>query len=153
MTIGAGKSRVSGVSSPVSASIPPADAPTTTSHAGSGVCSSCSSSVTTPSRSPRPRCLPATASALARVRTPHRAGHSIPMDQSEPQATPLVVVGGSAGAIEPLRIVLGGLSAGFPAAVCVVVHLPEDVPSALPALLSRTGPLAASFAEDGDRLL
>jgi two-component system chemotaxis response regulator CheB len=74
------------------------------------------------------------------------------MDQQEPQRVPLIVVGGSAGAIEPLRIVLGGLSAGFPAAVCVVVHLPEDAPSALPALLARTGPLAASFAQDGDRL-
>jgi two-component system chemotaxis response regulator CheB len=75
------------------------------------------------------------------------------MDQPEPETLPVVVIGGSAGAIEPLRTVLGGLPAGFPAAVCVVVHLPEDAPSALPALLARTGPLGASFAQEGDRLL
>ena len=67
------------------------------------------------------------------------------MDQPEPTHPPLVVIGGSAGAIEPLRTVLGGLRGEFPAAVCVVIHLPEDAPSALPVLLARTGPLPDEY--------
>jgi two-component system, chemotaxis family, protein-glutamate methylesterase/glutaminase len=62
---------------------------------------------------------------------------------------PLVVIGGSAGAIRPLREILGGLPAGLPATVCVVIHMPDDSPSALARVLGRAGHLDAVFADDG----
>ena len=66
-------------------------------------------------------------------------------------APPLVVIGGSAGALDNLLTVAKGLSADFPAAVLVVVHIPPDQPSVLPELLNNAGPLSASHAEDGER--
>lgn len=65
---------------------------------------------------------------------------------------PLVVVGGSAGALGGLLDLAAGLPSGFPAAVLVVVHIPPDQPSVLPDLLHRAGPLIAKPAEDGERL-
>ena len=62
---------------------------------------------------------------------------------------PLVVIGGSAGAIRPLREILAGLPAELPAAVCVVIHIPDDSPSALARVLARTGSLEADFAGEG----
>ena len=64
----------------------------------------------------------------------------------------LVVVGASAGGIEPLRALVAGLPADLPAAVLVVVHLPSTADSHLPGLLSRSGPLPASHAMGGQRL-
>ena len=60
-----------------------------------------------------------------------------------------MVIGGSAGAIRPLREILAGLPAGLPATVCVVIHMPDDSPSALARVLGRAGSLDASFADDG----
>jgi two-component system chemotaxis response regulator CheB len=60
----------------------------------------------------------------------------------------LVVIGASAGGIEALRGVLGGLPADFPAAVLVVVHGPATG-SALAEIAARFGPLPAATAEDG----
>jgi two-component system chemotaxis response regulator CheB len=60
-----------------------------------------------------------------------------------------VVIGGSAGAIRPLREILAGLPAGLPATVCVVIHMPDDSPSALARVLARAGSLDATFADDG----
>lgn len=62
---------------------------------------------------------------------------------------PLVVVGGSAGAIGPLRKIIGALPREFPASVCVVIHIPEHARSAMPMVLSDAGALSAVFAEDG----
>ena len=64
----------------------------------------------------------------------------------------LVVVGASAGGIAPLQTLVAGLPADLPATVLVVVHLPPTADSHLPALLSRSGPLPASPASDGQRL-
>jgi two-component system chemotaxis response regulator CheB len=61
----------------------------------------------------------------------------------------LVVIGASAGGIEALCDVVADLPDGLPAAVLVVVHLPATMPSALPRILSRSGPLAAVPAEPG----
>ena len=62
----------------------------------------------------------------------------------------IVVIGASSGGVEALRSVADGLPPDFPAAVFVVMHFPEDVPSALPRILSRAGPLEAVHPEDGD---
>ncbi|MGY1802369.1 chemotaxis protein CheB [Blastococcus sp. SYSU D00922] len=64
----------------------------------------------------------------------------------------LVVVGASAGGVEALRQVLGGLPPDFPAAVLVVLHMPSSARSALPAILDRVCALPVRPAADGDRL-
>ena len=61
----------------------------------------------------------------------------------------IVVIGGSAGALEPLRGLLGGLPGDFAAALFVVVHTAADAPSTLGPILDRAGPLPADFARDG----
>lgn len=63
---------------------------------------------------------------------------------------PIVVIGGSAGALDPLVRIVSGLPAGFGAAVLVVIHMPPRARTALDAILARAGPLPASFARDGD---
>ncbi|WP_229371365.1 chemotaxis protein CheB [Umezawaea beigongshangensis] len=64
----------------------------------------------------------------------------------------LVVVGASAGGVEALRAFVAGLPADLPAAVCVVLHLPSGGNSALASILSRSGPLPAFTAENGQPL-
>jgi two-component system chemotaxis response regulator CheB len=64
----------------------------------------------------------------------------------------IVAVGASAGGVEALRALVGGLPADYSGAVLVVLHLPRDAPSALPAILQRTGPLPAASAVDGEPL-
>ena len=59
----------------------------------------------------------------------------------------IVVIGGSAGAIEPLRTILGKLPANFGAAIFVTIHIPSDFPSFLPSVLS-SGPLAVLHPTD-----
>jgi two-component system, chemotaxis family, protein-glutamate methylesterase/glutaminase len=64
----------------------------------------------------------------------------------------VVAVGASAGGVEALRALVGGLPPDFPGVVLVVLHVPRDAPSALPAILTRSGPLPAATAADGERL-
>jgi two-component system chemotaxis response regulator CheB len=77
--------------------------------------------------------------------------------ESEPIAAgvqrDLVVMGASAGGVEALRCVVGGLPPTLPAAVCVVLHLSAGGPSALAGILARAGPLPCRPAQDGDELL
>jgi two-component system chemotaxis response regulator CheB len=65
----------------------------------------------------------------------------------------VVVAGASAGGVEPLRTLVAGLPADLDAAVLIVLHVPRDSSSALPAILSRCGPLPASHAVDGEHLM
>jgi two-component system, chemotaxis family, protein-glutamate methylesterase/glutaminase len=60
-----------------------------------------------------------------------------------------VLIGASAGGIEPLLQLVEGLPPDIPAPVLVVVHVPPDADSQLPAILSRRGRLPASHAVDG----
>ena len=64
----------------------------------------------------------------------------------------LIVIGASAGGIDALRVIAGALPAGFPAAVCVVVHVGPQSPGVLHEILSRAGPLTAVMARDRERL-
>lgn len=65
----------------------------------------------------------------------------------------VIAVGASAGGVEALRTLAAGLPGDLPAAVLVVLHVPRDAPSALPTILSRSGPLPAHPAVDGELLL
>lgn len=51
-----------------------------------------------------------------------------------------------------MRSMVAGLPADLPASVLVVLHLPANSNSALPAILSRAGPLSARTALHGERL-
>ena len=62
----------------------------------------------------------------------------------------IVVIGGSAGAVETLTDLVGGLVPGFPAAIFVVIHFPSQSVSVLPRILSRRGGLPAKHAADGE---
>ncbi|PYE50010.1 chemotaxis protein CheB [Deinococcus yavapaiensis] len=64
----------------------------------------------------------------------------------------IVVIGGSAGALDPLRELVAHFPHDFPAAVLVVVHVSPDFPSHLPGILARSGPLPARHARHGDVL-
>ena len=64
----------------------------------------------------------------------------------------VVVIGGSAGALEPLRTVCSHLNQDLPAPVLVVLHIPSGSPSLLPRILGRSGPLPAHHPADGQVL-
>ena len=58
----------------------------------------------------------------------------------------IVVVGASAGGVEALRALVGGLPADFPGSVFVVMHTAPDSPGVLAQILDRSGPLPAANA-------
>ncbi|HEY3935765.1 MAG TPA: chemotaxis protein CheB [Gemmatimonadales bacterium] len=60
-----------------------------------------------------------------------------------------IVIGASAGGVEALREVVGRLPADLPVPVFVVLHIPPYVASALPEILSRSGPVKAIHPDDG----
>ncbi|HEU4648916.1 MAG TPA: chemotaxis protein CheB [Gemmatimonadales bacterium] len=64
----------------------------------------------------------------------------------------LVVIGGSAGAVEALAHIVRGLPPDLAAAVAVVVHFPETTTSILPNILRRSGSLPAAHATDGEAI-
>jgi two-component system chemotaxis response regulator CheB len=63
-----------------------------------------------------------------------------------------IVIGASAGGLEPLREVVAQLPADLPAPVFAVMHLPANHRSYLPHILSQTGPLPALHPEDNTRI-
>jgi two-component system, chemotaxis family, protein-glutamate methylesterase/glutaminase len=64
----------------------------------------------------------------------------------------VVVIGASAGGVEALTQLVGGLPADLPAALLVVLHIPPTRDSRLPAILGRAGPLPAAHARDGEHI-
>jgi two-component system chemotaxis response regulator CheB len=60
----------------------------------------------------------------------------------------IVVVAGSSGALDPIRRIVAALPTPCLASVFIVMHIGNQ-PSVLPFLLNQSGPLPASFAEDG----
>jgi two-component system, chemotaxis family, protein-glutamate methylesterase/glutaminase len=69
------------------------------------------------------------------------------------RAVDLVVIGGSAGAIDVLRQVLRELDADFAAAMAIVVHLPAHSISLLPSIFERPGGPRLKFAEDKEPIV
>ena len=64
----------------------------------------------------------------------------------------VVVIGGSAGSIQPLRELLAALPADLPGSVAVTIHVTEQARSQLPWILAHSGPLAAAHAQMGEPL-
>lgn len=64
----------------------------------------------------------------------------------------IVVVGASAGGVEALRALVGGLPADFPGSVFVVMHTAPDSPGVLAQILDRAGPLRAAHAANRERI-
>jgi two-component system chemotaxis response regulator CheB len=67
-------------------------------------------------------------------------------------AKDIIVVGASAGGIEALRVLAGGLPADLPASLFVVLHTSPESPAMLPNILDRSGSLPALSPNDGDRI-
>lgn len=67
-----------------------------------------------------------------------------------PETRDIVVIGGSAGSVEPIRSVVKSLPANFPAAVFVVVHTGAQ-PGRLPELLRHAG-MKANYAVHGEEV-
>jgi len=64
----------------------------------------------------------------------------------------MVVMGASAGGVEAYQRVLSGLPENFPAAVCLVLHVGSEAPSALAQVLGRYAKLPVIQAEDGAQI-
>ena len=62
----------------------------------------------------------------------------------------IVVLGASMGGVDVLTRVVQGLPPALPASLFVVCHFPPAGYSRLPEILSRSGPLLASHAADGE---
>lgn len=75
------------------------------------------------------------------------------MERMALRAKHVVVIGASAGGLEALRSLVGGLPADFPAAVCVVMHMSPQSPGILHDILTRSGPLPAVTPRNMERLL
>jgi two-component system chemotaxis response regulator CheB len=64
----------------------------------------------------------------------------------------IVLIGASAGGVQALQTVIGGLPRDFPAAVFVVLHIAPYGHSSMPAILTRAGSLPAAHAQDGEAI-
>ena len=64
----------------------------------------------------------------------------------------IIVVGASAGGMEALKVVVGGLPPDLQAALFVVWHIPPHSFGVLPDVLARAGPLPAAHARDGETI-
>jgi two-component system, chemotaxis family, protein-glutamate methylesterase/glutaminase len=65
----------------------------------------------------------------------------------------IVVVGASAGGVQALSTFAGGLPVDLPASVFVVMHIMAEARSMLAQILGRSGPLPATTAGDGERIV
>lgn len=64
----------------------------------------------------------------------------------------IVVIGASAGGMEPLKRLLSGMPSDFSGALLLVLHIPPQGPSLLARIMDEAGPLPASDAVDGLRI-
>jgi two-component system chemotaxis response regulator CheB len=62
----------------------------------------------------------------------------------------IIVIGGSAGAVEALKSLVEALPHDFGASVLAVVHIPPSSPGRLPEILQRRSAVRVAWAEDGE---
>jgi len=65
----------------------------------------------------------------------------------------IIVAGGSAGALDTVKVIAGGLPADFPAALFMVLHSAPRDRNPLAELLNLAGPLPACQAVEGESIL
>lgn len=65
----------------------------------------------------------------------------------------IIVIGASAGGIDPIRTILRGLPAGFTGSLFIVVHSSPNSPAVLHAIFDNAGPLPAVTVENDDRIM
>ena len=65
----------------------------------------------------------------------------------------IIVIGASAGGVEPLREIVRALPADFQAAVFVVMHLAPSSPSLLPTILAGPSRIRVAAAVDGEPIV
>lgn len=76
-----------------------------------------------------------------------------PLDTEKEEYMPghdIVAIGASAGGLEALIAIVRALPGDLPASLFVVMHVPPDGTSALPAILTRSGSMPASHPGDGE---
>lgn len=64
-----------------------------------------------------------------------------------------IVIGASAGGVQALSQLVATLPADLPAAVFIVLHIPTDTPSVLPAILARDAQLPIAHATHGEPIV
>lgn len=89
----------------------------------------------------RPSGSPLRRSTMDEISTAATNGHGLP--------TPVIVIGASAGGVQALKILLAGIPANFPAAICIVTHLSAHTPSQMAAILQPVSHLPIHDAVDG----
>jgi two-component system, chemotaxis family, protein-glutamate methylesterase/glutaminase len=62
----------------------------------------------------------------------------------------IIVIGGSAGALQPVIQIVRGLPSSLPAAVFVALHTSPETPGMLPRLLGNGSTMSAAYAVDGE---
>jgi two-component system, chemotaxis family, protein-glutamate methylesterase/glutaminase len=65
----------------------------------------------------------------------------------------IVVIGASAGGVEALKRLIGGLPSDFRGSLFITVHFPEHGTSVLPSILSRAGRLGIVHAVNGESIV
>jgi two-component system chemotaxis response regulator CheB len=65
----------------------------------------------------------------------------------------IIVIGASAGGIEPIRTIVAGLPADFGGSLFVVVHTSADAPGVLDTIFRSAAKLPCSMAENGERIV
>ena len=73
---------------------------------------------------------------------------SLPRPGVDQEGRDIVVIGGSSGAIEPLRSLIATMPADIPAAIFVVIHTTETAPYLLPSVLQKDTELQFATVED-----
>jgi len=65
----------------------------------------------------------------------------------------IIVIGASAGGVQPLREIIRGLPSDLPAAIFVVMHVSPMTPSLLPDILTAPGRMNVAAAQDGEPIV